>query len=96
MKPAPVLLRPVGLDVCYRTRFPPPGVINQQFRIDAEKPVQEIFIMEIPRTSEGAARDISHGKEPVLLQSGGISLSDPPEIRQRPVIPEKLPVAEFI
>ena len=32
-------MRPVGFNICHGDAFDSPGVINQEFRVDAEEPV---------------------------------------------------------
>ena len=90
-----VVLRFVGLDIRDGTGLPSPGVVDQKFRVDAKEIIEEIFIVIIRRFSQGAAGDVSHGKETVLLQLFRVSSSHPPKICQRAVVPQESPIGHL-
>ena len=86
----------IGLDRRHGTRFPSPGVIDQKFRIHTKKTIQQIFIVIIIRSAHGTSGNISHGINAHFLQLSGIAPSHAPEIRQRTVVPEHLPITPLI
>ena len=91
-----VRLRAVGLDIGDRARLPAPRVVDQQLRLHAEHPVEQIFVIKFVRPAERAAGDITHRIEALRLELPGVSAADAPEIGQRPVAPERLPVAALV
>ena len=91
-----VSLRSIGFDQVHGHRLIPPGMIDQKLRIDAEHPVQQIFVIVISRSSDRASGHIAHGKHSGGFQLLAVSGADSPEIRQRPVIPQKFPIADLI
>ena len=91
-----VVFRPVGFDQIDGGGFPAPGMVDEQLGIDAEQLIQKIFVMIILLFAKGAAGDIAHGIKSDGLQLFLITASDSPEIRKRPVIPQKSPVCHLI
>ena len=91
-----VSLRSIGFDQVHGHRLIPPGMIDQKLRIDAEHPVQQIFVIVISQSSDRASGHIAHGKHSGGFQLLAVSGADSPEIRQRPVIPQKFPIADLI
>ena len=89
-------LRLVCLNISNGTRFPAPCMIDQKLCVDAEQSIQKVFIMIICRFSQRTAGDIAHSKEPALFQLPGISSPDPPEVGERTMPPQLLPVGDFI
>ena len=83
----------VGLDIPDGAGLPAPGVVDEQLGIDPKNGIQQLLVVIILRPAQRAPGDISHGKEPVLFQLPGVPRPHPPEVRQRPVIPQLLPVA---
>ena len=81
---------PVGLDCRDGAGLPAPGVVDEEFRIDTEKPVQDFLSLQ------GAPRHVAHRVHPVRLQPGGDAPADPPEVRQGPVRPVFLPIGHFV
>ena len=74
--------RPVVFDILHGDRFDPPGMIDQDLPVDPEFTVEPFFVIQ------RHFRDIPHGKQIGILQGPCLSMSDLPEIRQRPVLPE--------
>ena len=53
--------RAIGFDIRHGTGLPAPGMVNQQFSIDAEQLVEQIFIVKLARLADRAAGNIAHG-----------------------------------
>ena len=71
------VLRTIGFDVGNGARLPAPSVIYEQFRIDAEHPVKQIFILD------RHPGDIAHSVHPGGFQFVCISFADSPKVGQR-------------
>ena len=71
-------------------------MVNQKLRVYAEQAVQKLFIVIIRLRSLGTPGNIPHRIEAVLRQLSRIPPAHPPEIRQRPVIPQRSAVAHLI
>ena len=88
-----VILRNISLHIGHSDRLPTPGVIDKQLRIHTEKPPKErLAVIRIL----GAQCDISHCVHPVRRKLLGISASDTPEIGNRPVAPQLLPISHLV
>ena len=85
-----VLRRPVGLDLRDRTGLPPPGVVDQKLRVDAEKFVENIFILD------GTPGDVAHCQDPYLPELAFVSAPHSPEVRDGLVAPQFLPVGPLV
>ena len=48
-------------------------MVDEQFRIDAEKLLEQVFMIIFPDLPDGTARDIAHGVQPLSL----IHISEP-------------------
>ena len=68
-------------------------MVDQQLCVHAEHPVQQLLIVKFVRLPKRAAGDIAHREQPFCLELLCNSASDTPEIRQRPVRPERFAVA---
>ena len=77
-----VAFRFVGFNICNRTRLPAPGMVNQQFRIDAEKLIQKFLVIVVTRFTFRAAGYITHRIKAMFFQLLCIPFSHPPEISQ--------------
>ena len=77
------VFRTVCLDIRHGHAFPSPGMIDQKLRVHAEHPVKRVLVR---------LRHVLHGQKPQASQAVHRSPSDPPEIRQRPVLPQGLPI----
>ena len=91
-----VIFRAICLDIRNRTGFPTPGMVDQKLRVHPEKLIQKLLIIIFSRFSQRTGGNISHGENPMGLQLLLISFSHAPEIRQRLMGPENLPVRHFI
>ena len=80
----------IGLDLFDRAGLPAPGVIDQQLGVDAEKPVEK------PLVPHGLTGHIAHCEHVVRFELSADPLADAPKICQRTVIPQVLPVSEFV
>ena len=76
--------------------LPSPGVVYEQLRIDAEKLVQQLLVVDVPRFSHRAPSHILHGVQAMGLQFLGIPGTHPPKIGQGTVAPQGLPIAHLI
>ena len=85
----------VGLDVRHGAGLPAPGVVNEQLRVHAKEPVEQILAAAHPVLPHGTAGDVPHGEQPVGLQLPGIAPAHPPEVRQRTVRPQLAAVAQL-
>ena len=56
-----VCLRLICLYVRHGTRFPAPGMIHEQFRVDAKQLIEQLLIMVIRWLSQGTSGNIAHG-----------------------------------
>ena len=83
---------PVLLDDLHRHRLPAPGVIDDQLRVDTEGLVELRFLQRI----EGGAGDVAHREQLHVLQLRGDAPPDAPEIRQRTVRPQQLPILHLV
>ena len=89
-------LRAVGFDQIHGHRFVSPGMIDQKLRIDSKHSIQQILIIVITHSADGAAGDISHGKHSGGFQLFTVSCAHPPEVRQRLMVPQQFPIADLI
>ena len=80
-------LRAVGFDVPDRAGLPAPGVVDEQLGVYAEHAVERL------RVRETEARHVAHRIKPAGGEPFGVARAEPPEVRQRLVIPEQLAVA---
>ena len=71
-------------------------MVDQQLRVDPEKPVQKILVPVFSGLPEGAAGNIAHGKDSPFFQLFRDPASHAPEVPERPVGPEAAPVAHLI
>lgn len=78
--------RPVLLDNINRHRFPAPGMVDDEFCINAKDLIEQGFKDRI----KGCPGNISQREQLHRLQSGCDTAADPPEIRQRSVRPKNL------
>ena len=83
-------LRAVALDVGDGDGFPPPGVVDDEFGVDAEEFVQFVFV------GEGLSGEHSHREDFVAFESSGDAVSDAPEVGEGSVVPECAAVAHFV
>ena len=88
--------RAVSPDVPDRAGLVAPGMIDQELRIDPEEPIQQIFIMELPRLPQRASGHIPHGVHPIAFQLSRIPRPHTPKIRKRPVPPQKPPITQLV
>ena len=65
-------------------------MVDQQFRVDTEHFIQQIFILQ------RASCDVSHRKHILFFQTSDIAPAHTPEVPQRAVRPQHFPVAHFI
>ena len=91
-----VRLRLIGLDQIHGHRFIPPGMIDQKLRIHAEHTIQQFLVMKLARLSDRAARNIPHCIKARFLKLFCISMSYPPKVSQRPVVPQIFAVCHLI
>ena len=77
----------VRLYLCQGAGFVPPRMVYEQFRIDSEQVVKQVFIIVFVGLSDGTSGNIAHGEKSVFLQFFRISPADSPKIRQRCVAP---------
>ena len=91
-----VRLRLIGFDQLHGHRLIPPGMINQKLRIHTEHTVQQLLIVKLTRLSDRAARNIAHCIKARFLKLFCISMSYPPEVSQRPVVPQIFAVCHLI
>ena len=73
-------------------RLPTPGVIDQQFGIDAEDFVEGCFLVFVKRSS----RYITHRVKSELFQLPAVAVAHTPEISKRTVTPQQFPVFHFV
>ena len=69
-------------------------MVNQQLRIDPEELIKT-FLAKGPGV-QGHPGNIAHGENPLLFQLPGNAAPHPPEIRQRPVIPQLPAVGHLV
>ena len=80
----------VGFNILHRHRLPAPGMVDQDFPVNAEGSVKPFLVRLRP------CGNISHREYPAILQTGRLAGPDLPEVRQRFVIPEQILVAGLI
>ena len=71
-------------------------MVDEQLGVDAEQLIQQVFIVKLRGLAHGTPGDVAHGAKPHLFQLFRIAGADPPEIRQRAVGPQLLPVAQLV
>ncbi len=71
-------------------------MVDEQLRVHAEEPVQQLLVVELAGSPEAAPGDVAHRVQPVFLQFPGSAPADPPEIGERPVIPELFAITLFV
>lgn len=74
-------LRTIGLYRLHGAGLPAPGMVNQQLCVHSEQTVKQVFVLQ------GTAGNLAHGIDAVRSQPFGNSLSHPPELGERLVIP---------
>ena len=75
------------LDVRDGDGLPSPGVVNEQFRVDAEDPVQKVLrrVGNVPHRIDAVVREPPHGPA-----------ADAPEVGEGEVVPEEPPVPHLV
>ena len=63
-----VRFRLVCLDFLDRARFPAPGMVDQQLRIDAEHLVKKVLVVEFMGLAHGTFRNVAHSVDTDFLQ----------------------------
>ena len=91
-----VRFRPVCLDILHTARLPAPCVVDEEFSVDAEHPIEQFFIVVFVRLADGASCNIPHGVDADGFQLFCITVPNAPEICQRAVRPKLLTVAHFV
>ena len=71
-------------------------MVDEQFGIDAEELVEKTLVIILVRLPDGAARDVAHRIQPVLLQLFRVAAAHAPEVRQRTVLPKQRAVAPLV
>lgn len=71
----------IGLDVADAAWFPSPGMVYEQFGIDAKKFVQQVL------AAERHTCQLAHGVHPIARQLLGRAASHTPKVGQRSVAP---------
>ena len=77
------VFRAVRLDIRHGHALPSPGMIDQKLRVHTEHLIERVLVR---------LRHILHGQKPQASQTVHRTPPDPPEIRQRPVLPQGLTV----
>ena len=75
------------LDVRDGDGLPSPGVVDEQFRVDAEDPVQKVL---------RRVRDVPHGVDAVVREPPHGPAADAPEVGEGEVVPEEPPVPRLV
>ena len=91
-----VRFRTVCLDILHPARLPAPCVVDEEFSVDAEHPIEQFFIIVFVRLADGASCNIPHGVDADGFQLLCITAPNAPEICQRAVRPKLLTVAHFV
>ena len=78
------------LDIPHCDRFDSEGVVNEDLAVDSECLIKPFLVPLCPLCN------ITHREEAVPLEGAGLSGANHPEVREGPVIPEKVLVAVFI
>ena len=86
----------VGLDLRHRAGLPAPGVVDEEFGVDAEQFIQQLRILPLVGLGDRAARHVAQGVEAVGLELGGDAAPDAPEVRQGAVRPVFAAVAQLV
>ena len=79
-----------------RAWLPAPSMIYQQFGIDTEQLVKQIFIVIIIRFSHRTTSNIAHCKQTDFFQFLSVSPTNSPKVGERTVIPQLAAIAHFI
>ena len=86
----------VGLDGSHGAGLPAPGVVDEELGVDAEEVVEKVLVQKVIGTSQGAPRNVSHGEHAVGFQFLDVTCAYAPEVPQRSVGPEPLPVSHLV
>ena len=68
-----VRFRPVCLDILHTARLPAPCVVDEEFSVDAEHPIEQFFIVVFVRLADGAFCNVAHGVDTDGLELFGVS-----------------------
>ena len=79
-----------------RTWLPAPGMIYQQFGIDTEQLVKQIFIVIIIRSAHRTTCNIAHRKQTDFFQFLCVSPTNSPKVGEGTVTPQLAAIAHFI
>ena len=71
-------------------------MVYQQFRVYAEQFIEQFFVVIALTVSDRASCDIAHREHTMFGQFFGITMTDPPEVGNRPVVPQKTAVTHLI
>ncbi|MPN26507.1 hypothetical protein SDC9_173932 [bioreactor metagenome] len=66
--PDALFTRLIALDISHRAGLAAPGVVDEQFGVDAKQLVQQVFIVIFIRPAQRTASDITHCEEAVRFQ----------------------------
>ena len=83
-------LRGVGPDILHGAGLVSPGMVYEQFCIDAEEPVEQFLV------DQGTPGHVPHGVHAVLGKPLGIAMAYAPEVRQGLMRPQGPPVAHLV
>ena len=64
-------------------------MVDEQFGIDTEHAIQQVFVVVIRSTTHRASGDIAHGHQSGMLELLGIAAPNPPKIGERTMIPKQ-------
>ena len=73
-----------------------PGMVDEKFGLNAEEPVEQVFVKRFPRIAERTACDVAHGIETVSFKLLGRSSADAPKISERRMCPKAAAVLQCI
>ena len=85
-----VSLRPIRLHGLDGARLPAPGMVYQQFGIDAKEPVEQFLIMN------RHARNLPHRFHAMQRQFVGNTLAHPPELGDGSIVPQLAPIRHLV
>ena len=88
--------RTIALDVLHADRFMSPGMVDEKFGLNAEEPVEQVFVKRFPRIAERTACDVAHGIETVSFKLLGRSSADAPKISERRMCPKAAAVLQCV
>ena len=86
----------IGFDIPDGTAFPAPGMVDQQFCVDAEYFEQQLRVVVFMGLAQRTSCHIAHGVQADSLQPFGVSPAHPPKVRDWSMIPQKTAVAHFV